>query len=73
MLAAQWGRFYEVKSETLRVVNMKTLDLLRTYTWLLDIIGELWFGKFRVLFKAYSICNQFVGEIKAYLDKDLFA
>lgn len=68
MLKTSWHRFYEVRNETLKAVKEGNWDLLMAYTRLLDVIGELRFGNFKELFKAYSICNRFVDEIKKHLD-----
>lgn len=70
MLQATWHRFYDVRNETLSAVKEGDWDLLMAYTRLLDVIGELCFRRFKLLFKAYSICNQYVGQIKKNLDND---
>jgi len=68
MLRISWRRFYKVRDETLRAVKKGDWDLLMGYTRLLDTVGELCFGNFKELFKAYTVCNRFVGEFKRYLD-----
>jgi len=70
MLQVTWRRFYNVRNETLQAIKKGDWDLLMMYTRLLDVVGELCFGKFMVLFKAYSICNQYVGQIQRYLGDD---
>lgn len=68
MLRTTWLRFYSVRKSTLRAVKEGGWDLLMSYTRLLDVTGELCFGNFKELFKAYGKCNEFVSEIKSHLD-----
>jgi len=68
MLGVSWQRFYDIRKETLKSVEGGGWDLLMAYTRLLDIVGELCFGNFRKLFKAYNVCNEFVGRVKEHLN-----
>jgi len=68
IIKAAWRRFYWVKKEALKAIE-EDWDLFMVYTRLLDVIGELCYGKFMTLFKAYTSCNHFVGEVKERLDE----
>lgn len=70
MIKASWHCFYAVRGKTLKAVKDGNWDLLMAYTRLLDVIGELCFGDFKKLFKAYTICNKFVGEVKELLGEN---
>lgn len=71
MLRASWHRFYKVRSKTFKAIKEKNWDLLMAYTRLLDVVGELFYGNFKELFKAYVICNQFVGKVKKHLGNNI--
>jgi hypothetical protein len=68
MLRVSWQRFYDVKRKTLESVEGGGWDLLMAYTRLLDVVGELCYGNFRKLFRAYNACNEFAGRVKESLN-----
>jgi len=64
MIKNCWENFWEIKSQTIKAIEEENWDLLMSYVRFLDIVGELCFGNFREMFKAYMACNIYVGQIK---------
>lgn len=63
-----WREFWKIKKQTLGTIKNEEWDLLMSYVRFLDTIGELNFSRFTEMFKAYSECNTYAGEVAQLID-----
>ena len=59
-----WKDFKRISKKTLETVKKGDWDLMMSYVRFLDTIGELSFGSFKEMFKAYSASNHYAKQVR---------
>ena len=65
-----WKEFRRVASITSDAIIANKWKLIMSYVRLLDTVGELQYGRFIKLHKAYMECNLYAGRVKELIEDD---
>ncbi len=70
MIKEAWTDFHRIKLRTLKAIATKNWDLLMSNVRFLDTIGELQYGRFLKMHKAYMTCNNYARIAKQLAGKE---
>jgi len=69
-LAEIWKEYRRVTSITLDAITANKWKLIMSYVRLLDTVGELQYGRFVKMHKAYMECNLYAGRVNELIGDD---
>ena len=71
MRKCAWRDLKRISEKTLKTIKEGNWDLMMSYVRFLDTIGELSFGHFKDMFKAYIASNHYVKQVTDALSDDV--
>lgn len=72
MIKEAWTDFQRIRRRTLETIRTNSWDLLMSYVRFLDTIGELQYGRFLRMHKAYMACNDYARIAKQLAGKQKY-